>query len=51
VIDTTSLKSDRKHPKGDMWVSEIRVRAGKGTAALRRLIALVRRYENLSGAD
>jgi hypothetical protein len=46
-----NLKSDRKHPKGDMWVSEIRVRAGKETAALRRLIALVRRYENLSGTD
>jgi hypothetical protein len=46
-----NLKSDRKHPKGDIWVSEIRVRAGKGTVALRRLIVLVRRYENLSGPD
>jgi hypothetical protein len=34
-----------------VWVSEIRVRRGKETAALRRLIELVRRYENLSGAD
>jgi hypothetical protein len=45
------LRSVRKAPRADVWVTEVRVRAGKETAALRRLIALVRRYEDLSGAD
>jgi len=42
------LKSKRKPRKPDVWVTEIRVRDSKVTPALRKLIALVRRYEDLS---
>jgi hypothetical protein len=48
VIDMPKLKSDRRHPKKDVWASEIRVKVDKETPALRRLIMLVRAYENLS---
>jgi hypothetical protein len=46
-----SLRSVKKAPRADVWVTEIRVKRSKETAALRRLIALVRKYEDLSGAD
>jgi hypothetical protein len=42
------LKSTRKPPKHDVWVTEIRVKDSKVSPALRGLIALVRKYEDLS---
>jgi hypothetical protein len=46
-----NLKSVRQPKRHDVWVSEFRVRDVKVTPALRKLIALVRRYEDLSGTD
>jgi hypothetical protein len=42
------LGSTRKPKKPDIWVTEIRVKDRNVTPALRRLIALVRKYEDLS---
>jgi hypothetical protein len=42
------LKSRRTPRKPDVWVTEIKVKDRKVTPALRRLIMLVRRYEDLS---
>ena len=42
------LKSTKKPPKPDIWVSEISVKSGKVTPALIKLIALVKKYEDLS---
>jgi hypothetical protein len=42
------LKSKKKPPRPDVWATEIRVRDSKDTPALRRLLSLVRRYEDLS---
>jgi hypothetical protein len=42
------LKSARKPPKPDVWVTEIRVKDRKVSKALRDLIRLVRKYEDLS---
>jgi len=41
------LKSKRKPRKADIWVTEVNVKDSKVTPALRKLIALVRRYEDL----
>jgi hypothetical protein len=46
-----NLKSIRQPKKHDVWVTEFRVRDVNVTSALRKLIALVRRYEDLSGTD
>jgi hypothetical protein len=45
------LKSTRQPKKHDVWVSEFRVRDVKVTPVLRKLIALVKKYEDLSGTD
>jgi hypothetical protein len=45
------LKSVKQPKKHDVWVSEFRVRDVKVTPALRKLAALVRRYEDLFGTD
>jgi hypothetical protein len=42
------LKSKKKPRKGDVWVTEISVKDSKVSPALRKLIVLVRRYEDLS---
>jgi hypothetical protein len=42
------LKSTKKHPKPDVWVTEISVKDRKVTPALMKLIVLVRKYENIS---
>jgi hypothetical protein len=42
------LKSARKTRKADVWVSEISVKDRNVSQALRRLIALVKRYEDIS---
>jgi hypothetical protein len=42
------LKSKRKPGKPNVWVTEINVRESKVTSSLRRLIMLVRKYEDLS---
>jgi hypothetical protein len=42
------LKSTKKHPKPGVWVTEISVKDRKVTPALRKLIMLVRKYEDLS---
>jgi hypothetical protein len=42
------LKSKKTPKKPDIWVSEIRVKDSKVTPALRKLIVLVRKYEDLS---
>jgi hypothetical protein len=42
------LKSKRKPPKPDVWVTEINVKDKNASPALRKLIALARRYEDLS---
>jgi hypothetical protein len=42
------LRSTRRPKKPDIWVSEISVKDGKVTPALMKLVALVRRYEDLS---
>jgi hypothetical protein len=42
------LKSTKKPPKPDVWVTEISVKGGKVTPALIKLIALVKKYEGLS---
>jgi hypothetical protein len=47
-VTPVRLKSKRKPRKPDVWVTEIRVRDSKVTRALRELIRLVRRYEDLS---
>jgi hypothetical protein len=47
-VIVVKLKSKKKPRKGDVWVSEISVKDRNVTPALRRLIALVRRYEDLS---
>jgi hypothetical protein len=41
------LRSKRIPRRPDVWVTEIRVKDGKVTPALRKLIALVRKYEDL----
>ena len=41
----------RKKGKADVWETEIRVKESKATKALRKLIELVRKYEEVSGAD
>ena len=45
---TLKLKSRKKPPKHDVWVSEVRVKDSKVSKALNDLIKLVRRYEDLS---
>jgi hypothetical protein len=45
------LRSIRQPNRHDVWVTEFRVRDVKVTPALPKLIALVRRYEDLSGTD
>jgi hypothetical protein len=45
------LKSVRQPKKHDVWVTEFRVSDVKVTSALRKLIGLVMRYEDLSGTD
>jgi hypothetical protein len=42
------LKSRKKQPKPDVWVTEISVKDSKVSPALRKLVGLVRRYEDLS---
>jgi hypothetical protein len=42
------LESKRKPVKPDVLVTEINVKDSKVTPVLRKLIALVRRYEDLS---
>jgi hypothetical protein len=42
------LKSKKKHPKLDVWVTEINVKDRKVTPALRKLVSLVKKYEDLS---
>ena len=42
------LKSARQPRKPDVWVTEIRVKDRNMSMALRRIIALVRKYEDLS---
>jgi len=41
------LKSKRKPPKADVWVTDISVKDKNVTKALRELIKLVRKYEDL----
>jgi hypothetical protein len=48
VVRLKSRKKPRKPRKPDVWVTEIRVRDSKVTQALRELIRLVRKYEDLS---
>jgi len=45
VIDVR-FKSNRKPPRSDIWVTEIRVK--KVSKALDELLKLVRKYEDLS---
>jgi hypothetical protein len=47
-VTIVRLLSRRARRRPDVWVTEIRVRESRITPALRRLIALVRRYEDLS---
>jgi hypothetical protein len=42
------LKSTKKPRKPDIWVTEIMVKDKNFSPALRKLIVLVRRYEDLS---
>jgi hypothetical protein len=42
------LKPKKKHPKPDVWVTEIKVKDSKVSPALRKLIRLVKKYEDLS---
>jgi hypothetical protein len=42
------LKSTRKPKKPDIWVSEIDVKDKNVSQALRKLINLVKKYEDLS---
>jgi len=42
------LKSIKKPPKPDIWVTEINVKDSKVTRALNKLIDLVRKHEDLS---
>ena len=42
------LKAKEKHRKPDVWVTEINVKDRNRSMALRRIIALVRKYEDLS---
>jgi hypothetical protein len=42
------LKSTKKPPRPDIWVSEISVKDRKVTPALMKLVALVKKYESLS---
>jgi hypothetical protein len=42
------LKSVKKPPKPDVWVTEISVKDRKVTPALMKLMVLVRKYEDLS---
>jgi hypothetical protein len=46
-----NLKSIRQPNRHDVLVTEFRVRDVNVTSALHKLIALVRRYEDLSGTD
>ena len=42
------LKSKKKHKKPDVWTAEIRVKDKNETRALRELIRLVKKYEEIS---
>lgn len=41
----------KRGKKPDVWPTEVRVRKSKRTKALEKLIDLVRRYEEVLGAD
>jgi len=43
------LKSTRKPPRPDIWVTEIRVRDSNVTQALKELVQLMMKHESLSG--
>jgi len=45
------LKSKRKPKKPDVWVTEISVKDKNITKALDKLIRLVKKHEDISGAD
>jgi hypothetical protein len=47
-VTTVRLRSRRPPRRPDVWVTEIRVKDRNTTRALRRLIELVRKYEDLS---
>lgn len=42
------LKSARKSRKADVWVTEINVKDSKFSKALKKLIDLVKKYEDIS---
>jgi len=42
------LKSTKKPKRVDVWVTEISVKDSKVSPALKKLIALVKKYEDLS---
>jgi hypothetical protein len=47
-VSSLKLKSKRVPKKPDVWVTEVNVKDSKLTPALKKLIALVRRYEDIS---
>jgi hypothetical protein len=50
-VTSVRLKSKRTPRRPDVWVTEISVKDSKVTPALIKLIALVRKYEDLSRAS
>jgi hypothetical protein len=42
------LKSTRKPPKHDVWVTEVNVKDKKASKALQKFLMLVKKYEDLS---